>query len=161
MFHDPEKIFSPWIKKGDVVLDIGCGPGYFTIPLAKMVGENGKVIAVDIQDRMIEKLKRNLEKNNLRNRVNIIKARKDDILVNQKVDFVLSFWMVHEVGNPDLLFKQVMKTLKPGAYYAVVEPKFHVIQSRYNRIIKAAESCGLKQVSTLDVRFSRGTLFTL
>ena len=50
LIHDPKKILGGYIEPGQTVLDIGCGPGTFSIAMAKMVGESGKVIAVDVQE---------------------------------------------------------------------------------------------------------------
>ena len=52
--QDPRKILSPHIKEGMTVLDLGCGPGYFTIDIAQMVGKSGRVIAADLQEGMLK-----------------------------------------------------------------------------------------------------------
>jgi ubiquinone/menaquinone biosynthesis C-methylase UbiE len=51
LLQNPQKILKPFIKEGMTVADLGCGPGFFTIEMAKMVGNNGKVTAVDLQER--------------------------------------------------------------------------------------------------------------
>ena len=56
-FQNPWKILSPYISEGMTVLDFGCGPGYFTIDMAQMVGKTGRVIAADLQEGMLQKLK--------------------------------------------------------------------------------------------------------
>lgn len=58
LVQDPEKIIKPYVRGGSTVLDIGCGMGYFTIPLARLVGEKGQVIATDIQEQMLSALQR-------------------------------------------------------------------------------------------------------
>jgi 2-polyprenyl-3-methyl-5-hydroxy-6-metoxy-1,4-benzoquinol methylase len=58
LFQDPYKILSPYVKQGFTVIDIGPGMGYFTIPLLKLAGKDGRVIAVDIQEKMLTVLKR-------------------------------------------------------------------------------------------------------
>ena len=57
LFQDPYEILSPYVKQGFTVIDIGPGMGYFTIPLLKLVGKDGKVIAVDIQEKMLAAIK--------------------------------------------------------------------------------------------------------
>ena len=54
LIHNPQRILSPYIKQGMTVLDAGCGMGYFSIGMAKMVGDSGKVIAVDLQQKMLD-----------------------------------------------------------------------------------------------------------
>lgn len=54
--QNPEKILSPYVKKGMTVLDMGAGPGFFSIPLARMVGETGHVVACDLQQGMLDRI---------------------------------------------------------------------------------------------------------
>ena len=56
MFQSPKKIVGPYISSGNTVVDLGCGPGYFTIEMARMVGDTGQVIAVDVQNEMLAKV---------------------------------------------------------------------------------------------------------
>ena len=58
LIHNSEKILGGHIESGQTVLDLGCGSGTFTIAMAKMVGELGKVIAVDVQDEMLQIVRR-------------------------------------------------------------------------------------------------------
>ena len=62
LFHNPGKIFSDYVKEGMTVMDVGCGMGYFSIGMAKLVGANGKVIAVDLQQKMLDVLRRRAER---------------------------------------------------------------------------------------------------
>lgn len=57
LIFPPEKLLSQFISEGKVVADLGCGPGYFTLPIAKIVGQSGKVYAVDFDSEQIERLK--------------------------------------------------------------------------------------------------------
>jgi ubiquinone/menaquinone biosynthesis C-methylase UbiE len=54
-FQNPRKILGPYIKEGMTVLDLGCGPGFFSIDIAQMVGKSGRVIASDLQVGMLHK----------------------------------------------------------------------------------------------------------
>ncbi|MBK9392138.1 MAG: methyltransferase domain-containing protein [Bacteroidetes bacterium] len=56
MMHKPEKILSPFLKEGMTALDMGCGPGFFTVDLARLVGDGGRVIAADLQQEMLDKM---------------------------------------------------------------------------------------------------------
>jgi ubiquinone/menaquinone biosynthesis C-methylase UbiE len=56
---DPRKILGPYIKKGMTALDVGCCPGFFSFDLAQMVGKSGRIIASDLQEKMLQKLKLN------------------------------------------------------------------------------------------------------
>jgi ubiquinone/menaquinone biosynthesis C-methylase UbiE len=161
LIHDPYKILKDYVKEGDTVIDIGCGPGFFSMPLANMVGSKGKVIAVDLQDEMLKKLKVKTNKANFQERFIYHNCTTDDIGISEKVDFVLTFWMVHEVQNPDQFFQQIVKTMKPESLYMLVEPKIHVTAIRYKEIINEASKAGLKHFKDIKVNFSRGSIFTL
>lgn len=82
------------------MVDIGCGMGFFSIGMAKMVGETGKVISVDLQAEMLAVVHQRAGKNGLAERIQFHRARKDSIGISGPVDFALAFWMVHEVPDP-------------------------------------------------------------
>jgi len=56
IIQNPRKIVGEYIQEGDTILDLGCGPGYFSIAMAKMVGSKERIIAVDLQKKMLEKV---------------------------------------------------------------------------------------------------------
>ncbi len=62
LFQHPKRIIGEYIKEGDTAIDLGCGPGFFSIDMAKMVGSTGKIIAVDLQKEMLEKVKEKPQK---------------------------------------------------------------------------------------------------
>ena len=62
LWQDPEKILEPYVKTGMTVLEPGCGMGFFTLDLARLVGPKGKVVAVDLQEKMLAGLKRRARK---------------------------------------------------------------------------------------------------
>ncbi len=73
IYQDPFTILTPYLKNGDTAVDLGCGMGYFSIPLAELVGDRGKVIAVDLQERMLAGLRGRAEKAKLLERINMTK----------------------------------------------------------------------------------------
>src|SRR5512145_991868 len=87
LVHDPIKILSPYIKPGDTVLDIGCGMGYFSLGLAKLVGEKGKVIEADIQSQMLAGLRQRAKRARLDDRIHPQLCQPDKIGVSEPVDF--------------------------------------------------------------------------
>ncbi len=160
-FHDPAAILRGHIQPGATVMDIGCGPGYFTIPMAQMAGETGRVIAVDLQKSMLDKMLYRAELLGLGGRLEAIQCKPDDIMVREQADFILSFWMVHEVRDAGLFFRQVAAAMKKDSRYLLVEPKFHVTGKRYGRITGRAEAAGLKPIEEPSVPLSRSVLFSL
>lgn len=100
IFHDPVTILGSYVRRGDTAVDIGPGMGFFTIPLAKLVGPAGKVIAVDIQPRMLSALAARAQKHGVAAIIRTHLAEPDSLALREKADFILAFWMAHEV--PDL-----------------------------------------------------------
>ncbi len=145
MLQNPLKILKPYIKEGMTVLDIGCGPGFFTVPIAGLIGKNGKVIAADLQEGMLQKLRNKIKGTELEERIKLHKSEQDKIGVMEKVDFILAFYMVHEVPDKTIFFKELKSLLKEDGSVFVVEPKlFHVSKKAFEETIKIAESAGFK-----------------
>ena len=124
------------------VLDVGCGPGFFTLDMAQMVGTSGKVIASDLQVALLQKLREKAEVAALENRILVHKSEKDKVGVTEPVDFVLLFYVVHEVPNAEALFKEMLAILKPDGQVLVVEPPFRVSKEEFEKTLKKAESAG-------------------
>ena len=143
--QDPSKIVAPYVKEGMTVLDIGCGPGFFSVEMAKLVGKNGKVISADLQEGMLRKLGDKVKGTALEERIKLVKCERDNINVSEKVDFVLAFYMVHEVPDKNSLFKQLKMILNEHGQFLLVEPKlFHVNKKEFASTTKAAENNGFK-----------------
>lgn len=158
LVQNPYKIVGGYIKEGQTVLDLGCGPGVFSIAMAEMVGEKGTVISVDIQDEMLQMLKRKSEHAGLESRIQIHKSQPDKIGISAKVDFALAFYMVHEVPNREGFLREVAIILKPQGKLLIVEPKFHVSKSSFEETIKIAQSAGLRPISWPKIFLSRAVL---
>ncbi len=89
--HNPKKIFAGLVQPGETALDLGCGPGYFTLPLARLVGENGRVAAVDLQAEMLAIVRRRAERQGLLSRLVLCQAEAGKIDLDLPVDFALAF----------------------------------------------------------------------
>jgi ubiquinone/menaquinone biosynthesis C-methylase UbiE len=161
LIHRPKKILSEYIESGQTVLDLGCGPGTFTIAMAKMVGETGKVIAVDVQDEMLQMVKKKASREGLESRIITHKSEHDRIGISEKVDFALAFYMVHEVPDAEAFLKEIAAILKPIGKLMIVEPKLHVSASSFKKTLEAASLAGLKPISEPKIRFSRSVLLQL
>jgi ubiquinone/menaquinone biosynthesis C-methylase UbiE len=121
-FENPEVILSEsGVESGDVVADIGCGIGFFTLPLARFVGENGKVFALDTSPTMIKELRKRTR--NLKQVRPIHSQENKFALENESVNFVLLVNMVHELEDWKLFFKEVKRILTPGGRVCVVDFK--------------------------------------
>jgi ubiquinone/menaquinone biosynthesis C-methylase UbiE len=156
--QNPDRIVGGYIEKGQTVMDLGCGPGMFSLAMARMVGEEGKVISVDIQEEMLQILMQKSEDAGLDNRIVLHKSGPDGIGINEKVDFALAFYMVHEVPNRVVFLREVATLLKPQGRFLIVEPKFHVSKNSFEETVAVAESTGMRLISRPEILFSRAAL---
>lgn len=140
--HNPAKILAPYVKEGMTVLEVGPGPGFFSLYIAHMVGAGGRLIAADLQPGMLKKLEAKLEGSELAGRVTLHTCEPERIGVTDPVDFVLLFYMVHEVPNPSAFFSEIASILKPDGKILLVEPPFHVSKKAFETTLTIArDSC--------------------
>jgi ubiquinone/menaquinone biosynthesis C-methylase UbiE len=160
LFHNSEEILRPYVVEGNSILDIGPGMGYFSIPLARMVGEKGKVIVADIQPEMLRALQKRAKKAGVEKRIITHLCKADSLGLDRPFDFVIAFWMVHEVQNPLALFEEIKSLLKPSGKFLLAEPLLHVNQGMFEKTVKTAESAGLVLKEKPKISLSRSALFT-
>ena len=130
LFNNPRRVLGGLVGSGDTAVDLGCGPGFFTLPLAEMVGESGRVIAVDIQEEMLARLRARAEKADLLRRIQPHLAGTESIGIAGPADFALAFWMVHEVPDRDWFLREVFGILRPDGRFLLVEPTSARLESR-------------------------------
>ena len=110
---------------------------------------------------MLEKLNKKIKGTALEQRIQLHKCQDDAIGVTEHVDFVLAFYMVHEVPDHDKLFKELHSILKPGGKIFIVEPKFHVSKKAFAEMIEKAKSIGFTSAESPKVFFSRTIVLTV
>lgn len=155
--RDPQAFLSPWIKSGMTVFEPGPGMGFFTLPMAKLVGTSGRVIVADIQPQMLNALRRRATKAGLIDRIETRLVGQASMGVNdleRKVDFILAWAMVHEIPSADQFFAEAASTLKPGGQLLFGEPSGHVGEADFEKEIGSARRAGLSDVQRLTVRRS-------
>jgi ubiquinone/menaquinone biosynthesis C-methylase UbiE len=159
LIHGPHKILAPYVRLGSTAIDIGSGMGYFTLPLCRLVGETGRVIAVDIQPRMLNALEKRARKVGALRQLKTQLGTPQGLGINEKADFVLTFWMLHEVPNQDHLMREIQITLKEEGVYLLVEPKIHVTAGAFALTVETALAAGLQIKDTPQIALSRSVLF--
>ena len=159
LFHQPLKILGPYIEKGMKVMDVGCGMGFFSIGMAKMVGDEGKVISVDLQRKMLEITQKRATRAGLAERIFSHRSQPDKLGLEEKVDFILTFWMVHEVENKTSFFRELHANLAAGGKILMAEPKMHVSSEAFQKTLGIAQSTGLRLCEQPAIRFSLTALF--
>ena len=160
LVQNPEKILKPYIKPGMTILDVGPGMGYYTITLAKLTGETGKVIAADLQKAMLEGIRRRAEKAGVVNRIVFHQAQTDKIGVTEPIDFCLAFWMVHEVPDRERFLGEIYTLLKPGGLFLFAEPRIHTPLESFNASVEIALKAGFKLVERPKIFLSNSALMT-
>jgi ubiquinone/menaquinone biosynthesis C-methylase UbiE len=156
--QNPRKILGPYIEEGMTVLDLGCGPGFFSIDMAQMVGKSGRVIASDLQEGMLKKLRDKIQGTELEERITLHKCLENRIGVSEKVDFVLAFYMVHEVPNQEEFFNEIGSVLKPNGQVLIVEPPFHVSKTTFEETVRKARISGFVPVERPRVFLSKAVM---
>lgn len=158
VIHNPEHIVKPFVKNGDTVVDLGCGSGFFTIPMARMVGENGRVFAVDLQKKMLQKVERKAVYAQVEDRIVFHQCSAGRIGLGAQADFVLAFYMVHEIPDPGAFFREIKGFLAEGGKLLIVEPPIHVGKKKFARIAKMAEGAGLRIIGRPSIIGGRALL---
>ncbi len=79
LLQNPQKILKPYINEGMTVLDLGCGPGFFSVEIAKLINDSGKVIAADLQEGMLEKVRQKIKGTALEPRITLHKCQEESI----------------------------------------------------------------------------------
>jgi ubiquinone/menaquinone biosynthesis C-methylase UbiE len=154
-------MLAPYIESGMTVLEVGPAMGFFTIPMAGLVGDGGCVIAADLQAKMLAGLKRRAA---AACRENIIfhQCRVDSLCLEerrQQADFTLIFWMLHEVPDAPRLVREVHETMVSGGRLLFAEPWLHVSRAAYDRNVETIEKAGFDVVGRPEIVFSFSTLF--
>jgi len=157
-WQHPGEILRPFVAEGMTVLEPGCGMGFFTIELARLVGPAGRVVATDIQPRMLAGLARRARRAGLAGRIDARLVEADGVGVEDlegRVDFALAFAMVHELPDHGRFFAEVRRALKPGGKLLVAEPRGHVAEDAFAEMRASARAAGLLADEGPAVRGSR------
>lgn len=109
------------IRPGMTVCDLGCGNGFWTLPLARAVGEEGRVLAVDIQREMLQKLRRRSAKAKLENIEPVLGKVDDPNLPEEEVDLVLLVDVYHEFSHPESMLRGIRRSLREEGVVALLE----------------------------------------
>jgi cyclopropane fatty-acyl-phospholipid synthase-like methyltransferase len=158
--HDPQVLLGPFVREGMTVADIGCGLGYFSIAMAKMVGNRGAVIASDVQQEMLDRMRKRAEKAGVASQIRSLLVAEEDIGITEPVDFVLAFWMVHEVKDNPRFFARLSAILKPTGKILIAEPRMHVPHSRFQKELEDARAAGFHISDNPRVRISRAVILS-
>ena len=161
LVQNPARILAPHLRPGMTALDAGCAMGFFSLAMAEMVGPGGRVRSVDLQQKMIDSLRRRAERAGMRERVDARVCRGNDLEVDDlagKVDFALAFAVVHEVPDAASFLGQIARSLKSDGRLLLAEPAGHIGRSAFEATIQTARDAGLLLLERPRIRLSRTAL---
>lgn len=159
--QNPEKILKSYIKPGMIIIDYGCAMGYFSIPMARLAGNSGKVYCFDIQEKMLKKLEQRAKKANVGQIVKPVLINSDGTTNNKikgMADFALLFAVAHEVPDRQKLFTDLHQMMKTDRILLFAEPKGHVTLDEFEKSVGFAEIAGFEQIKSLNIRRSHAVL---
>ncbi len=161
LVQEPAAILRPYAAEGMVVFEPGPGMGFFSLELARRVGPRGKVVAVDVQPRMVEALRRRAAEAGLAGRIDARVGPGASMGIDDlegQVDFVLAFGVVHELPDRDRFFAEASDALRPGGRLLLAEPAFYIREREFEAAIEAARECGLYPDSRPAIRWARSAV---
>jgi SAM-dependent methyltransferase len=156
--HDPAKLFGPYVEAGMTAMDVGCGRGFNALGLARLVGEEGTVLCVDVQQRMLDMVARRARSAGLMDRMDLFLVDPEGPLPEVEADFISTFWVVHEAPDTRVFFEQLRDRLRPEGHLFVAEPNLHVKQGAFDHELATARDCGLEVVAQPGVALSRAAV---
>jgi len=145
LFQTPARLLKGRVKPGMTVLDVGCGEGYYSLGMARLVGTGGRVIAVDTESEAVSALRIKAEEAGLAGRIDARVCGDEDLGVRDtegEVDFALAVYVIHHAQNPERLMSDVYKALKPGGRFLVIEPRHHASATERESVMARARSAG-------------------
>lgn len=163
LLENPRKILGCFIQEGMKVLEPGCGMGYFTLPIARMVGPKGRVVAVDIQTKMLSALRRRAEKAGLDKRIEFREAKPGSLGVEDlegKIDFAVALHVTHEVPDQAFFFAEIWAALRVEGELLVIEPRGHVSQRQLQDSVFFAKRIGFSPDRWIKDFAGRGVLLS-
>jgi 2-polyprenyl-3-methyl-5-hydroxy-6-metoxy-1,4-benzoquinol methylase len=159
----PEKLLAPFVTPGMTVVDLGCAMGYFSLPLARMVGDHGRVVCVDIQQRMLSTLVRRARRRGLDRVIETRLCTQASLGLEDlagQAGVVLAAHVVHEAEHPRRFLASCQTALKPGGRLLVLEPDGHVSPEEFDATRRLALECGLVEQQTKQLAKSRLMVLT-
>jgi len=159
LVHRPEAILGPYVRTGMRALDLGCGMGFFTLAMARMVGPRGRVVAVDVQPQMLVVLERRARQAGVLGRIEGRLSQAGRLPLDGRVDFALAFWSLHEMPDVAALARTLREHMPSGTRFFMAEPCWHVQQPEFEQTVRAVEAGPFHVCYRPRIALSRAVVF--
>ena len=162
--QNPRKILSPWLEPGMLAVEVGPGMGFFTFDMAKITGPTGRIVAVDLQPKMLRALDNRARRKGLLEQIETRECAAESLGLddlNSTVDFILAFAVVHEVPDAGALFSELHKLLKPGGSLLFAEPRMVQDDAAFDASLEVAIEKGFMVEQELAIKSYRSRLLRL
>ncbi len=141
---NPAKMLAPLVREGMTVLDVGCGPGLFTFEAARLAGREGRVIAADLQQAMLDMVQAAAKDDAMGGRITLHKCSAHRIGVTGPVDLILAIHVVHELPDPAGFFSEMKSILSEDGLLYLAEPAFVVSGKEFSETLNIASRAGFQ-----------------
>jgi ubiquinone/menaquinone biosynthesis C-methylase UbiE len=158
--HPPERILEPHLRQGMNVLDFGCGMGFFSIAAARLMGPSGRVVAVDLQQQMLDVLRKRANRAGVGEQIRTHRCQADSLLLDEPFDFALAFYSAHEAPDQPRLLGEIYALLCREAKFLLVEPVGHVTAKAFARTLEQAAEVGWSVEDRPKVRWSHAAVLS-
>jgi 2-polyprenyl-3-methyl-5-hydroxy-6-metoxy-1,4-benzoquinol methylase len=159
--EDPDTILAPLARPGMTAIDIGCGMGFFSLSLARLVGDSGRVICVDVQQKMLSNLERRARRKGLSEIIECRLASQEDVAIadlGEQADLVLAVHVLHETAYPRRFLTSCIEALRAGGKMLILEPKGHVSDDDFQATVRTAFEVGFVEAGHDDLKKSRAVV---
>jgi 2-polyprenyl-3-methyl-5-hydroxy-6-metoxy-1,4-benzoquinol methylase len=163
LVQNPAKILAPFVKKGNTALDAGSAMGFFSLPMAHLVGDTGRVVCVDLQEKMIRGLKKRAVRDGFEKRMEFRVCTPLSLCIDDlagKVDFALAFAVVHEVPDTARFIREIHSALRMNGAFLLSEPTGHVTKESFAKTLDLAQEIGFRVVRFPVIRRSHSAILT-
>jgi len=154
LLEPPEKLIGPFVRPGMTVVEPGCGFGFVSLELARLVGEEGKVVSVDLEPRAVERLEKRARKAGLTGRMELRSCEPRDLGLadyHGQVDLIAVINTLHEFEDLPGFLDQATVLLKPSGRMLVVEPKGHVKPASFQAELQCCKLAGFGVLDTPEM----------